>query len=151
MTNRNDLPATAPYGIFLLRVSLGVMFVAHGFILKYLTFTPAGTAQFFESIGLPGFVAYIVIAAETLGGLALIAGFQTRLVSFAFVPLLIGAAQVHVGNGWVFSSQGGGWEFPVYLIVLAIAQGLLGAGAFAVSQREFAAELLSGKLGRSAA
>lgn len=136
MSNQNQLPQSAPYGIFLLRVSFGVMLFAHGFILKYLTFTLPGTAQFFESLGYPGFFAYVVFAAETLGGLALIAGFQTRLVAFATIPLLIGAAQVHIGNGWVFSGQGGGWEYPVYLVVLAIAQGLLGGGAFAVSKRE---------------
>ena len=125
---------TAPYGAFLLRVSLGVMFVAHGLILKYFTFTLGGTAQFFESIGYPGFLAYVVFAAETLGGLALIAGIQTRLVSFALVPILIGAAMVHVPNGWVFSAQGGGWEYPPFLIVASIAQGLLGGGAFALTR-----------------
>jgi putative oxidoreductase len=125
---------TAPYGAFLLRVSLGVMFVAHGLILKYFTFTLGGTAQFFESIGYPGFLAYVVFAAETLGGLALIAGIQTRLVSFALVPILIGAAMVHVPNGWVFSAQGGGWEYPLFLIVASIAQGLLGGGAFALTR-----------------
>ena len=125
---------TAPYGAFLLRVSLGVMFVAHGLILKYFTFTLGGTAQFFESIGYPGFLAYVVFAAETLGGLALIVGFQTRLVSFALVPILIGATLVHVPNGWVFTSAGGGWEYPVFLVVAAIVQGLLGSGAFAVSK-----------------
>lgn len=125
---------TAPYGAFLLRVSLGVMFVAHGLILKYFTFTLGGTAQFFESIGYPGFLAYVVFAAETLGGLALIAGIQTRLVSFALVPILIGAAMVHVPNGWVFSAQGGGWEYSLFLIVASIAQGLLGGGAFALTR-----------------
>lgn len=125
---------TAPYGAFLLRVSLGVMFVAHGLILKYFTFTLGGTAQFFESIGYPGLLAYVVFAAETLGGLALIAGIQTRLVSFALVPILIGAAMVHVPNGWVFSAQGGGWEYPLFLIVASMAQGLLGGGAFALTR-----------------
>ena len=125
---------TAPYGAFLLRVSLGVMFVAHGLILKYFTFTLGGTVQFFESIGYPGFLAYVVFAAETLGGLALIAGFQTRLVSFALVPILIGATLVHVPNGWVFSAEGGGWEYPVFLIVAAVVQGLLGGGAFAMTR-----------------
>ncbi len=145
MNTETNTLSTAPYGIFAMRVALGVMFVAHGLILKYFTFTLGGTAQFFESLGLPGFLAYVVFAAETLGGLALIAGFQTRLVAFALVPILIGAAQVHIGNGWVFNAQGGGWEYPVYLTVAAIAQGLMGAGAFAVSKREIALPLLSNK------
>lgn len=138
MSNQPVNAQTAPYGAFLLRVSLGVMFVAHGFILKYLTFTPAGTAQFFESIGYPGFLAYVVMAAETLGGLALIAGFQTRLVAFGLVPLLIGAMMVHVPNGWVFNAPGGGWEYPLALIIAVLVQGLLGGGAFAVTKRDIA-------------
>ena len=44
---------TAPYGLFLLRVTLGLLFLAH-VGLKIFVFTPAGTAQFFESLGLPG-------------------------------------------------------------------------------------------------
>ena len=91
MSQENINSRTAPYGAFLLRVSLGVMFIAHGLILKYFTFTLAGTAQYFESIGYPAFLAYVVFAAETLGGIALVLGFQTRLVAFALVPILIGS------------------------------------------------------------
>src|SRR5437899_11167423 len=56
MINQN----TAPYGALLLRVSLGVLFLIHA-SLKIFVFTPAGTAQFFESLGLPGFLAYLTI------------------------------------------------------------------------------------------
>ena len=73
---------------------------------------------------------YIVAPAEILGGVALIAGFQTRLVAAATLPLLLGVVTVHSGNGWVFSAPNGGWEFPVYLVVLAVAQVLLGGGAY---------------------
>ncbi len=128
---------TQPYGIFALRVSLGLIMVAHGLLLKYFTFTLGGTAQFFESIGYPGFLAYVVFAAETLGGIALILGVQTRLVAFALVPIMIGATMVHVPNGWLFSAEGGGWEFPAFLTVAMFAQGLLGAGAFALTKKEF--------------
>ena len=133
---------TAPYGALALRVSLGIMFIAHGLLLKYFTFTLGGTAQFFESIGYPGFLAYVVFAAETLGGVALIAGFQTRLVSFALLPILIGATMLHAPNGWVFSAEGGGWEYPVFLIVASVVQGLLGGGAFAITKREFPLPIL---------
>mgnify|MGYP000132639183 FL=1 len=142
MSDNNINTQTAPYGAFLLRVSLGVMFIAHGLILKYFTFTLAGTAQYFESIGYPGVLAYVVFAAETLGGIALVLGFQTRLVAFALIPLLIGAMLEHVGNGWVFSAQGGGWEYPLFLIVVSAVQGLLGGGAFALTKRELPLPLL---------
>lgn len=119
------------YAALLLRVSMGTLFVLHGFVLKVLTFTPAGTAAFFESIGYPGFLGYVVIAAEITGGLALIAGVQVRLVSLAFVPIMIGATLQHAGNGWTFSNPGGGYEFPAFWTILLFVQALVGNGALA--------------------
>lgn len=129
MTNR-----LADYAAFLLRVSMGVMFLAHGIVLKYLTFTPAGTAQYFASIGYPSAMGYLVIAGEAIGGAMLIAGYKVRLVSLAFIPLLIGATLQHVPNGWVFSAEGGGFEFPVFWTVALAVQALLGAGAYAIDK-----------------
>lgn len=123
---------TAPYAALLLRLSLGVMFVAHA-LLKLLVFTLPGTVQFFQSLGLPGPLAYLVFAAELGGGLLLIAGVGTRWVAAALIPILIGSAWAHVGNGWLFSAPNGGWEYPVFLTVAAIAQVLLGDGAYALS------------------
>ena len=119
------------HGTALLRVSLGIMILAHG-LLKILVFTPAGTAGFFASVGLPAWTAYPVILAEVAGGVALIGGLWTRLVSLALVPVLIGATIVHAGNGWVFSNPGGGWEYPLFWTVALIAQALLGSGSFAL-------------------
>ena len=126
--NQNQL---TDYGALLLRVSMGTLFLLHGFVLKVLTFTPAGTAAFFESIGYPGFLGYVVIAAEITGGLALIAGVQVRLVSLAFVPIMIGATVQHLGNGWTFSNPGGGYEFPAFWTILLFVQALVGNGALA--------------------
>lgn len=128
-TDANRTNKATDYGITLLRLTLGVMFLAHG-LLKVLVFTLPGTAGFFESVGFPGFLAYIVAPAEILAGIALLIGFRTRLVAAATIPLLIGATLVHVGNGWVFSAPNGGWEYPVYLVIAAIAQTLLGSGAW---------------------
>src|SRR5208337_4342584 len=94
---------TAPYAALLLRVSLGVMFLAHGLLLKVFTFTVAGTVGYFESLGYPGFFAYLVIL-----------GAYTRTIALLLLPIMIGAALQHTGNGWVFSGKGGGWEFPVF-------------------------------------
>ena len=125
---------TAPYAALVLRVSLGVMFIAHSLILKHFMYTLPGTAQFFESIGLPGALAYLTFWAELLGGIALVAGFATRWVSLALIPILIGATWVHIGNGWVFSAANGGWEYPVFLIAVSLVQSLLGDGAYAFSK-----------------
>lgn len=124
----------APWGATLLRVSLGVMFLAHSVVLKLGVFTLAGTAGYFESLGLPGFTAYLVFAAEAGGGLLLLLGVQARWVALALVPVLAGALWVHSGYGWVFSNEGGGWEYPLFLIVLAAVQALLGDGALALSR-----------------
>ncbi len=126
-------PSAADYGALLLRVSLGIMYLAHGVVLKWWTFTLPGTAQFFASLGLPPALAYVVFAAETVGGVALLLGIQTRWVALALTPILLGALWVHAGNGWVFNAANGGWEYPLYLIVLSFAQALLGDGAFALS------------------
>ena len=129
---RNETTSTA-YGALLLRVSLGVMFIAHSLVLKWMTFTLAGTAQYFESIGLPAFLAYVTFFAELIGGILLVLGVQSRWVALGLLPILAGATWVHLGNGWVFSAPGGGWEYPLYLIVLSAAQALLGDGAYALS------------------
>ena len=121
----------ADYAAALLRVSSGVMFLAHG-LLKVNVFTIAGTVGYFESLGLPGFLAYLTIIAEIGGGLALILGLATRLVSLALIPVLLGATWVHWGNGWTFSNEGGGWEFPLFWAAAQASIALLGAGAFAV-------------------
>lgn len=122
---------TTEYGAALLRVSSGVLFLAHG-LLKVNVFTIAGTVGYFESLGLPGILAYLTITAELVGGLALILGVATRIVSLALIPVLLGATWVHAGNGWQFSAEGGGWEFPVFWAITQLVIALLGAGAFAL-------------------
>lgn len=122
---------TAPYAALLLRIALGSMFIAHA-LLKYLVFTPAGTVKFFESVGLPGPLAYVTIVAELVGGALILLGLGTRWVAAALVPVLLGAAWVHAGNGWLFTALNGGWEYPVFLVIAAVAQALLGDGAYAL-------------------
>jgi putative oxidoreductase len=134
----------AALAALLLRVSLGILFLAHG-LLKVLVFTVPGTVQFFESIGYPGFFAYLVILGEIGGGLLLILGAWTRVVALALLPILIGATLQHAGQGWLFSSQGGGWEFPAFWTVTLLVQALLGAGAFALSPAALAGAPSSGR------
>lgn len=127
MTDRNAATAA-----LLLRVSLGVMFLAHGLVLKLMTFGIAGTAGYFQSIGYPPVFGHVVIAAEILAGVALILGVWVRAVSLLALPILIGATWQHLGNGWVFTAQGGGWEFPAFWTVALVVQALLGEGRYAL-------------------
>lgn len=121
----------APWAALLLRLSLGVMFIAHAW-LKIFTFTIAGTVMYFESIGYPGLFAYLVMAGELGAGILLILGVYTRWVALLTLPILVGALLEHIGNGWVFSNANGGWEYPAFWIVAVLVQALLGDGALAL-------------------
>ncbi|GGC51258.1 quinol oxidase [Siccirubricoccus deserti] len=130
-----DERTTTPYAALLLRLSMGTLFLAHGALLKLGTFGLAGTMGFFGSLGYPPILGAVVAIAETLGGLALIAGVGVRAVSLALVPIMLGATLQHIPNGWVFSRAGGGWEFPAFWTVLLLVQAGLGAGAHALDGR----------------
>jgi putative oxidoreductase len=125
MNDRTEIAA------LLLRIGLGTMFIAHG-LLKVMVFTLPGTVGFFEQVGFPGWLAYIVTFAEIGGGILLIAGIRVTLVSMALLPVLLGALFVHWGSGWVFSAPNGGWEYPAFLALASVVQALLGPGKFAV-------------------
>lgn len=123
---------TAPYAALSLRVALGVMFIAHA-MLKYSVFTLPGTVKFFESLGLPGPLAYATFFAELIGGALILAGVYSRYVAAALIPVLLGATWAHAGNGWVFNAPNGGWEYPAFLAAAALVQALLGDGRYALS------------------
>ena len=123
----------APYGALVLRVTLGVMFLAHSLYLKLVVFTLPGTVKFFESLGLPTVSAYGTIPAEAAGGAMLVLGYRTRWAAIATLPVLLGATWVHSGNGWLFTNANGGWEYPVFLAIAGVVQALVGDGAFALS------------------
>lgn len=124
-------PRLAPYGAFVLRVALGVMFVAHAY-LKLAVFTVAGFQGFLASLGLPAALAWPIILAELFGGLALVLGIYGRAVALLLLPVLLGALAVHAPNGWLFTAANGGWEYPAFLMVAAAVQVLVGDGAFAL-------------------
>lgn len=120
--------ANADLAATILRFSVGALFLAHAG-LKLFIFTPAGTVGYFASLGLPGPLAYVVIAAELLGGIALILGVYTRWVSLALAPILLGSIYVpHGAAGLFFSNEGGGWEFPAFWAVSLVVLALLGDG-----------------------
>ena len=121
----------APYGALTLRVALGAMFIAHAY-LKLAVFTVPGFEGFLAKIGLPTLLAWPIILAEVVGGLAILAGFYGRLVSVALLPVLLGALVVHAPNGWLFNAPNGGWEYPAFLAAAALAHALIGDGAFAL-------------------
>lgn len=123
---------SSEFGPTLLRIALGIMWIAHA-LLKLWVFTLPGTVKFFESVGLPGWAAYPVFLAELVGGVAMVLGFYARYVALGLMPIMLGAVFVHLPNGWVFSKQGGGWEYPAFLSVMLVVQSMLGDGRFALA------------------
>lgn len=123
-------------GAFILRVALGSVLLAHSVYLKLIVFTLPGTAGYFASIGLPGFMAYVVFAIEAIAGVALILGIKTRIFSALVIPVLLGATWAHLANGWLFSNAGGGWEYPLILTIMAVVQVSLGDGIWSVTSRK---------------
>ncbi|MHA3049059.1 DoxX family protein [Acinetobacter sp. ANC 4639] len=121
---------TAPYAALLLRVSLAILFFAHAG-LKFFVFTPAGTAKFFESVGVPGWMAYVTMIWEVVGAIALLVGFKPRLAALALIPVLLGAIfTVHGAAGFWFTNANGGWEYPAFWIVGLISLALIGDGPY---------------------
>ena len=118
-------------------------FIAHA-LPKYYVFTLPGTAQFFQSLGLPGALAYLTFWAELAGGALILAGLHARWVAAALLPVLLGAVWAHAGNGWLFSAANGGWEYPAFLAAAALVQVLLGDGRFALANL-FNAQNLQGE------
>jgi putative oxidoreductase len=129
---------TSPYAALLLRLALGIMFVAHG-LTKLLVFTPAGTAKFFESVGFAGWFAWPIIAFEIIGGVLILTGVYARAIAAVAAIELFVASTVHFGNGWAFTNPNGGWEYPVFLAVAAATLALIGDGAFALKPTPYKA------------
>lgn len=117
-------------GALVLRLALGTVLIAHSLYLKLMVFTLAGTAAFFESIGLPGWLAYVVFTLEAVGGVLLVLGLQVRMVALVLIPVLLGATWAHWSNGWLFTAENGGWEYPLFLTVIAATVALIGSGAY---------------------
>lgn len=129
------LSPLAPYAAILLRLALGVLFLVHA-LTKLLVFTPAGTAAFFESLGLPGVLGYLTIAVELAISAALLLGIYARWIGLLGVPLLLGTiVTVHGANGFSFANAGGGWEYPAFWALALIVLFLLGDGRWTLRSR----------------
>jgi putative oxidoreductase len=101
-------------GALLLRVILGITFFLHG--LSKFQGGIENTVGFFDSMGIPGFIAYFVATIELVGGIALVAGLGTRIVSFLFVVIMAGALLiVNLSNGFL-----GGYELDLVLMIIAL-------------------------------
>jgi putative oxidoreductase len=106
-------------GALILRITLGITFLIHG-----LTKFQGGIeniAGWFQNIGLPPVLAYVVATIELAGGMALVLGIATRYVSVLFVLIMLGAVvKVKLSAGFLGNGQGAGYELDVILMAAAI-------------------------------
>lgn len=121
------------YALTVLRMSLGIVFIAHA-VLKFAVFGMAGTELFFKAVGIWSWLAWPVTIVEFVAGMALLAGFYTIFASVLLIPITLGAIWVHWPNGWVFSVPNGGWEYPAFLLVGLVCLLVGGPGRLALVQ-----------------
>lgn len=129
------LPARAAWAATLLRVAMGVMFLAHGALWKLVQAGPQHVIPWFVSQGYPALFGWFVIVAEVTGGALLLLGLWTRLVAPALAVLMAGITWHQSGNGWIYTAQFGGWEYPAFWTLCLVALTLLGPGRLALGAR----------------
>ncbi|MEH7386063.1 DoxX family protein [Bacillus sp. JJ1521] len=123
-------------GALILRVTLGVLFFIHG-LVKFQGGIE-NIVGWFESINIPGFMAYGVALFEIIGGIALIIGFATRLVSVLSALLMVGAIiMAKLPVGLLGNGQMAGYELDLAFLVIAVYLIINGSKAFSVSQLLF--------------
>ncbi|WIM69216.1 DoxX family protein [Corynebacterium suedekumii] len=123
-----DKPAVRDAALLLLRLVLGIVFVAHGWDKLLITGLTETTGQFSAwGVPQPKLSAYLVMAGELLGGALLVVGLLTTFVAGALALLMAAAVWfVHLGNG-LFAADGG-VELPAVLIVALLMIVVFGAG-----------------------
>ena len=133
LTNSNAVSVV----LMLLRLYLGCMIFTHGFRKVFRGGRLAGTARWFESIGMrPGILnAYAAASTELSAGALLAVGLLTPFASAALIAvMLVAIASVHFKNGFMITNPGGGMEYCLTLAVVGLAQGTLGAGRFSLDR-----------------
>jgi len=125
----NFLNRLQPLGLLVLRLVLGVIMIAHGW--QKIADRMQMITGIMHQIGVPAFMAYLVVAAEFGGGILLVAGFLTRLAALAiFVDMLVAILKVHLPHG--LFAKNGGFEFPMACAAIAFSLIWSGAGPIAV-------------------
>ena len=125
----------------ILRIALGVVMLPHG-LQKTLGWFGgygfSGTMGGFTSMGIPAFLAFLAIAAESAGAVALITGFTTRIAAFGIGVTMLVASQMHKANGffmnWSSQQKGEGVEYHILAIAIAVVLMIGGAGRFSLDR-----------------
>jgi uncharacterized membrane protein YphA (DoxX/SURF4 family) len=120
-------------GTVILRIIIGLIFFIHGFV-KFQGGIE-NIAVWFSRIGIAGFMAYVVASIELIGGIALIVGFGTRVVSVLFALLMIGAiVKVKLAAGFLGNSKMAGYELELAYLAISLFLAINGSKKFSVGQ-----------------
>ena len=131
--NRNNA------GAFVLRVVLGLIFFVHG--LSKFQGGIGNTVGYFESLGILGFLAYVVASIELIGGIMLILGIGTRIVSILFAVIMLGAIfTVKLSGGLLGDGQMAGYELDLALLAMAIFLAIAGSSSLSLGNKLFRSE-----------
>jgi putative oxidoreductase len=121
----------APYAIFVMRLTLGVAWMAHALLKTYRGMHT--TEALFLKNGIPQILAWPVFTLELVGGACIIMGFYSRQWLLVLLPAIVIVVWVKWPVGWVYSNPGGGYEFPLFWVFTQIAAIMLGDGKYAIT------------------
>jgi putative oxidoreductase len=123
-------PVSAPYGIFLLRVAVGIDWIVHAFLK---TWRGMNTHEaLLAKNGITPLLAWPTFTLELIGGCAILLGWYTRQWSAMLLVFLAVVVWIKWPVGWLYSNMGGGWEYPLFWLIAQAALVLAGSGAFAL-------------------
>ena len=128
----------AGYGLTIVRILVGIIFVAHGSQKLFGAFGGyglEGTGQYMASLGLtPGYLmALLSGSAEFFGGLGLVVGLLARPAALVLAATLVVAIfSVHISNGLFMSNNG--YEFALALLGGVVAVLIEGAGKLSIDR-----------------
>ena len=129
------LDSFRPIGLLLLRIALGVIFLAHGYPKLAHLRGGAQMQSFFVEHGLPGYFLYISGVLETFGGGLLLLGLFTRAVALLLgLEMCVAIWKVHSGHGYLAVHD---YEFPLTLATACFALATIGAGLISLDQPWF--------------
>ena len=124
----------ARYGVTLLRVVLGLVYIMHAY-LALVILGPSGMVayQVKNGIPFPEIATWYLILAHGLGGIGLVLGIFPRWAALANVPVMLGAIVfVHLKKG--FWAHQGGYEYPLVLLLASLALAMTGGGALTLKR-----------------
>jgi putative oxidoreductase len=125
--------AYAPYGIFVLRVAIGIDWIVHALLKTYRGMYTH--EALLAKNGISSLLAWPTFTIELIGGFAILLGWYTRQWSALLLVFLAVVVWIKWPVGWLYSNPGGGWEYPLLWLVAQAALMLAGSGAFALRGR----------------